>query len=96
MANILDQIGQRNVVRVVSQGVPSSLEAQTDTDFTGITTGSVPVWNGEVFSQKVDGCQIQTSTCILTVNPENNNTAFTDTIDGGSYWWQSQELDNSS
>jgi len=85
MANILDQIGQRNVVRVVSQGVPSSLEAQTDTDFTGITTGSVPVWNGEVFSQKVDGCQIQTSTCILTVNPENNNTAFTDTIDGGTY-----------
>ena len=55
MANILDQIGQRNVVRVVSQGVPSSLEGLTDTDFTGISTGSVPVWNGEVFSPKVDG-----------------------------------------
>ena len=85
MANILDQIGQRNVVRVISQGVPSSLESQTDTDFTGITAGSVPVWNGSTFSQKVDGCQIQTSTCVLTVDPVTNNTAFTDTLDGGFY-----------
>ena len=85
MANILDQIGQRNVVRVVSQGVPSSLEALTDTDFTGISTGSVPVWNGEVFSPFVDGCQIETSTCLLTVNPANNATAFTNTLDGGFF-----------
>ena len=85
MANLLDEIGQRNVVRVISNGVPSSLEALTDTDFTGITPGSVPVWNGEVFTQKVDECQIETSTCILTVNPENGNTAFTNTIYGGSF-----------
>ena len=85
MANLLDQIGQRNVVRVVSNGVPSSLEGLTDTDFTGITTGSVPVWNGEVFSPIVDDCQIETSTCILTVNPANNTTAFTNTIDGGFF-----------
>ena len=85
MANILDQIGQRNVVRVVSNGVPSSLEGLSDVDFTGITTGSVPVWNGEVFTPRVDDCQIETSTCILTVDPVTNNTAFTDTIDGGSF-----------
>ena len=85
MVNILDQIGQRNVVRVVSQGVPSSLESLTDTDFTGISSGSVPVWNGEVFSPFVNDCQIETSTCILTVNPANNATAFTNTIDGGSF-----------
>ena len=85
MANLLDQIGQRNVVRVVSNGVPSSLEGLTDTDFTGIGTGSVPVWNGEVFSPKVDECQLETSTCILTVDPKTNVTAFTNTIDGGSF-----------
>ena len=85
MANLLDQIGQRNVVRVVSQGVPSSLEGLTDTDFTGIGTGSVPVWNGDVFSPFVTDCQIETSTCILTVDPTNNRTAFTNTIDGGSF-----------
>ena len=85
MANILDQIGQRNVVRVVSQGVPSSLEALTDTDFSGISSGSVPVWNGEIFSPIVEDCQIETSTCLLTVNPVNNATAFTDTIDGGFF-----------
>ena len=48
MANLLDQIGQRNVVRVISNGIPSSLEGLTDTDFTDIKVGSVPVWNGEV------------------------------------------------
>ena len=85
MANILDQIGQRNVVRVVSQGVPSSLESLTDTDFTGISSGSVPVWNGEVFSPIVENCQLETSTCILTVNPTNNATAFTNTLDGGFF-----------
>ena len=85
MANILDQIGQRNVVRVVSQGVPSSLESLTDVDFSGISSGSVPVWNGEVFSPIVEDCQLETSTCILTVNPANNATAFTDTIDGGFF-----------
>lgn len=85
MANILDQIGQRNVVRVVSQGVPSSLESLTDTDFTGISSGSVPVWNGEVFSPFVNDCQLQTSTCILTVNPVTNATAFSDTLDGGQF-----------
>ena len=56
MANLLDQIGQRNVVRVVSNGVPSSLEGLTDTDFDGITDGSVPVWNGEVFTPTVTSC----------------------------------------
>ena len=85
MANLLDQIGQRNVVRVVSQGVPSSLESLTDVDFSGISSGSVPVWNGEVFSPIVDNCQIETSTCILTVNPVNNATAFTNTLDGGFF-----------
>ena len=85
MANLLDQIGQRNVVRVVSNGVPSSLGGLTDTDFGDITDGSVPVWNGEIFTPKVDDCQLQTSTCVLTVNPETGNTAFTDTIDGGSF-----------
>ena len=85
MANLLDQIGQRNVVRVVSNGVPSSLEGLTDTDFGDITDGSVPVWNGEVFSPKVDDCQLSTSTCLLTVDPKTKNTAFTDTIDGGFF-----------
>ena len=85
MANLLDQIGQRNVVRVVSNGVPSSLEGLTDTDFTGISTGSVPVWNGEVFSPFVEDCQADTSTCILTVDPVTNLTTFTDTIDGGFF-----------
>lgn len=85
MANLLDQIGQRNVVRVVSNGVPSSLSGLTDTDFQGIEKGSVPVWNGTVFTPKVDECQLQTSTCMLTVNPVTGNTAFTDTIDGGSF-----------
>ena len=85
MANLLDQIGQRNVVRVVSNGVPSSLEGLTDTDFTGITTGSVPVWNGEVFSPYVDDCQIETSTCLLTVDPTTKATTFTNTIDGGFF-----------
>ena len=85
MANLLDQIGQRNVVRVVSNGVPSSLSGLTDTDFEGITDGSVPVWNGEIFSSKVESCKLNTSTCILTVDPATNNTAFTDTIDGGFF-----------
>ena len=85
MANLLDQIGQRNVVRVVSNGVPSSLEGLTDTDFTGISTGSVPVWNGEVFTPFVEDCQISQSTCILTVDPVTNATTFTDTIDGGFF-----------
>ena len=85
MANILDQIGQRNVVRVVSQGVPSSLESLTDVDVTGISSGSVLVWNDEVFSPVVNDCQIETSTCLLTVNPANNVTAFTNTIDGGMF-----------
>jgi len=85
MANLLDQIGQRNVVRVVSNGVPSSLEGLTDTDFTQITPGSVPVWNGDIFTSKVEECQLKTSTCILTVDPVTNNTAFTNTIDGGSF-----------
>ena len=85
MANLLDQIGQRNVVRVISQGVPSSLEGLTDTDFSDIQVGSVPVWNGDVFSPKVDSCQLSSSSCILTVDPITNNTAFTDTIDGGFF-----------
>jgi hypothetical protein len=85
MANLLDQIGQRNVVRVISNGVPSSLEGLTDTDFNGIQDGSVPVWNGEVFSQKVESCQLSTSSCILTVDPVTKNTAFTDTLDGGFF-----------
>lgn len=85
MANLLDQIGQRNVVRVVSNGVPSSLENLTDTDFSGIGTGAVPVWNGTVFSQVVEGFQINTSTVLLTVDPVDNNTKFTDTIDGGFF-----------
>jgi len=85
MANLLDQIGQRNVVRVVSNGVPSSLEGLTDTDFDGITDGSVPVWNGEVFTPKVTSCEMTTSTCLLTVDPVTKNTAFTDTIDGGFF-----------
>lgn len=85
MANLLDQIGQRNVVRVISNGVPSSLESLSDTDFSGITTGSVPVWNGDSFTPVVEGCQIETSTCILTVDPVNNNTAFTNTLDGGFF-----------
>jgi len=85
MANLLDQIGQRNVVRVLSNGVPSSLEGLTDTDFSDISVGSVPVWNGSVFSPKVEDCQINTSTCLLTVDPVTNNTTFTDTIDGGSF-----------
>ena len=85
MANLLDQIGQRNVVRVVSNGVPSSLEGLTDTDFSNITPGSVPVWNGKIFSSQVEDCTLQTSTCILTVDPVTKNTAFTNTIDGGSF-----------
>ena len=85
MANLLDQIGQRNVVRVVSNGVPSSLEGLTDTDFSDITVGSVPVWNGSVFTPKVEDCQISKSTCLLTVDPVTNNTTFTDTIDGGFF-----------
>ena len=85
MANLLDQIGQRNVVRVVSNGVPSSLEGLSDTNFTGISTGAVPVWNGEVFSQKVDGIQSQTSTIMLTVDAETKDTVWTDTIDAGFF-----------
>jgi len=85
MANLLDQIGQRNVVRVVSNGVPSSLENLTDVDFSNITPGSVPVWNGEIFTSKVEDCQLQTSTCLLTVDPVTNNTAFTNTIEGGFF-----------
>ena len=85
MANLLDQIGQRNVVRVISNGVPSSLEGLTDTDFSGISTGSVPVWNGDIFTSKVEDCQLNTSTCILTVDPITNNTVFTDTINGGEF-----------
>ena len=85
MANLLDQLGQRNVVRVISNGVPSSLEGLTDTDFNGIGTGSVPVWDGEKFTPKVDACQIETSTCILTVNPDTNDTTWTDTLDGGMF-----------
>lgn len=85
MANLLDQIGQRNVVRVISQGVPSSLEGLTDTDFTGISTGSVPVWNGDAFTPKVEGCQLHTSSCVLTIDTKTNNTAFTDTIDAGFF-----------
>jgi len=85
MANLLDQIGQRNVVRVISNGVPSSLEGLSDTDFGEISDGSVPVWNGEVFSPKVENCQISESTCLLTVNPETKNTTFTDTIDCGFF-----------
>lgn len=85
MANLLDQIGQRNVVRVVSQGVPSSLEGLSDTDFSGIGTGSVPVWNGEIFTPRVTECQLDTSTCILTVDPITKATGFTDTLDGGSF-----------
>jgi len=85
MANLLDQIGQRNVVRVVSNGVPSSLEGLTDTDFVGITSGSVPVWNGEIFRSQVEGFQMTTSTVMLTVDPVTMNTAFTNTIDGGSF-----------
>ena len=49
MANILDQIGQRNVVRVVSNGVPSSLENLTDVDFSGISV-LVPFLYGMVLS----------------------------------------------
>jgi hypothetical protein len=85
MANLLDQIGQRNVVRVISNGIPSSLEGLTDTDFTDIKVGSVPVWNGEVFSPIVESCQLSTSSCILTVDPVTKITAFTDTIDGGFF-----------
>ena len=85
MANLLDQIGQRNVVRVVSNGVPSSLEGLSDTNFSGIGTGSVPVWNGEGFSQKVEGIQLNTSTVMLTVDPVTNNTAWTDTVDCGFF-----------
>ena len=85
MANLLDQIGQRNVVRVVSNGVTSSLAGLTDTDFEGITDGSVPVWNGEVFSAKVEDCTLSSSTCLLTVDPITNTTGFTDTIDGGFF-----------
>ena len=85
MANLLDQIGQRNVVRVVSNGVPSSLEGLSDTNFSGIGTGSVPVWNGEVFSQIVEGSQLNTSTILLTVDPVTNNTAWTDTVDCGFF-----------
>ena len=85
MANLLDQIGQRNVVRVISNGVPSSLGGLSDTDFIGISTGSVPVWNGDSFSQRVNACQLETSTCLLTVDPVTNNTAFTNTIDGGTF-----------
>lgn len=85
MANLLDQIGQRNVVRVVSNGVPSSLEGLSDTNFSGIGTGSVPVWNGEVFSQKVEGIQLNTSTVLLTADPVTNNTAWTDTVDCGFF-----------
>ncbi len=50
MANLLDQIGQRNVVRVVSQGVPATLSGLSDTDFSGIGTGMVPVWDGDAFT----------------------------------------------
>ena len=85
MANLLDQIGQRNVVRVVSNGVPSSLEGLTDVDFEGITDGSVPVWNGEIFTPKVESCQLSRSTCLLTVDPVTKNTTFTDTLDGGFF-----------
>lgn len=84
MANILDQIGQRNVVRVVSNGVPSSLENLTDVDFSGIGTGSVPVWNGEIFTPKVDGANQSVSSIILTVDAEHNTT-WTDTIDAGFF-----------
>ena len=85
MANLLDQIGQRNVVRVVSNGVPSSLGGLTDTDFGDISDGSVPVWNGEIFTPKVESCQTSKSTCLLTVDPVTKNTLFTDTIDGGEF-----------
>lgn len=85
MANILDQIGQRNVVRVVSQGVPSSLEGLTDTDITNLQPGAVLVWNGQVFTNIVDDCQISTSTCILTVDPVTKSTTFSDTISGGFF-----------
>ena len=85
MANLLDQIGQRNVVRVVSNGVPSSLEGLSDTNFSGISTGAVPVWNGEVFSQKVDGIQTNTSTIMLTVDASTKDTVWTDTIDCGFF-----------
>jgi hypothetical protein len=85
MANLLDQLGQRNVVRVISNGVPSSLEGLTDTDFSGISTGSVPVWNGEIFTPMVESCTLPSSTCILTVDPTTKNTGFTDTLDGGSF-----------
>jgi len=85
MANLLDQIGQRNVVRVISNGIPSSLEGLTDTDFTDIKVGSVPVWNGEVFSLIVYSFQLSISSCILTVDPVTKITAFTDTIDGGFF-----------
>ena len=85
MANLLDQIGQRNVVRVVSNGVPSSLEGLTDTDFTGITTGSVPVWNGDAFTPIAEGANQSTSNIILTTDPVTHNTAWTDTIDCGFF-----------
>ena len=85
MANILAQIGQRNVVRVVSQGVPSSLEGLTDTDLTSLQKGAVLVWNGEQFTNIVDDCQISVSGCILTVDPVSQSTAFTDTISGGFF-----------
>ena len=85
MANLLDQIGQRNVVRVISNGVPSSLESLSDTDFSGIGTGSVPVWNGEAFTPFVEGYQSNTSTVLLTVNAQTNATEWTDTVDGGYF-----------
>ena len=87
MANLLDQIGQRNVVRVVSNGVPSNLSDLTDVDFSNATDGSVPVYNGAkgVFQTKVENVQLHTSGAILTVDPVTGNTAFTDTIDAGFF-----------
>ena len=88
MANLLDQIGQRNVVRVISNGVPSSLESLTDTDFSQIEDGSVPVWNAQkqIFTSfGPEEAKQEVSSIMLTVNPETNNTTWTDTIDCGFF-----------
>ena len=85
MANLLDQIGQRNVVRVVSQGVPATLSGLSDTDFSGIGTGMVPVWDGDAFTPIVGGANKSVSNIILTTNPVTHATAWTDTIDGGFF-----------
>jgi len=85
MANLLDQIGQRNVVRVISNGLPASFGNLNDVDNIGIGTGEVPIWNGDQFTPIVEGSQISKSTIVLTVNPDTSRTAWTDTIDAGFF-----------